>query len=271
MKALIDADIICYLYSQVNEDTIKWSDDENEPETIKTDYTRATEGILKFVSDLVEDLEVSVESITMCLSCPSKEGFRRRLIDPHYKSNRDNIKKPLLLKDLRNFVKENYLYKEIKYLEADDIMGIMQTKDPRDEYLICSIDKDMSTIPGYLYNWNKKDLGIQLITEPIADYNFYTQILIGDTCDGYSGCPGIGPKRSKDILNNLASIRRRDLNWIKHEYVWKGIVNEFEKKGLDEEEALKQARLSRILRAEDYNFEKKEVILWTPKTKKRTY
>ena len=38
----------------------------------------------------------------------------------------------------------------------------------------------------------------------------------------------------------------------------------FEKKGLTEDDALLQARVARILRASDYDFKKKEPIMWTP-------
>ena len=48
---------------------------------------------------------------------------------------------------------------------------------------------------------------------------------------------------------------------------WQSVVELFESKGFTEEDALLQARVARILRYEDYDFEKKEVILWTPTQK----
>ena len=38
----------------------------------------------------------------------------------------------------------------------------------------------------------------------------------------------------------------------------------YAKEGLDEEYALAQARVARILRWDEYNIKKEEVILWTP-------
>ena len=42
------------------------------------------------------------------------------------------------------------------------------------------------------------------------------------------------------------------------------MVRPFKKAGLTEDDALVQARVARILRAEDFNFETQEVILWNP-------
>lgn len=47
-------------------------------------------------------------------------------------------------------------------------------------------------------------------------------------------------------------------------YTFEQVVKIFESKGLTEEDALRQARVARILRASDYNKKKKEVILWNP-------
>ena len=48
--------------------------------------------------------------------------------------------------------------------------------------------------------------------------------------------------------------------------LWKGVVETYFTKGLTEGDALIQARLARILRHEDYDYKKKEPILWTPRT-----
>ena len=48
------------------------------------------------------------------------------------------------------------------------------------------------------------------------------------------------------------------------EHLWPVVTGAFEKAGLGEAEALTQARLARILRAEDWDFDNREVKLWTP-------
>jgi DNA polymerase-1 len=45
---------------------------------------------------------------------------------------------------------------------------------------------------------------------------------------------------------------------------WETVVKAFEKAGQTEEDALVQARLARILRASDYNFEFGQPNMWSP-------
>lgn len=47
--------------------------------------------------------------------------------------------------------------------------------------------------------------------------------------------------------------------------MWPVVVQAYEKKGLSEEVALVQAQIARICRRDDYDFKRKEVILWKPK------
>jgi DNA polymerase-1 len=80
------------------------------------------------------------------------------------------------------------------------------------------------------------------------------QTLTGDAVDNYKGCPGIGVKRALGLLFNKKP----------NEY-WEIITKAFEKAGLTEMDALVQARMARILRTDDYNIQKGEVYLWSPK------
>ena len=80
------------------------------------------------------------------------------------------------------------------------------------------------------------------------------QTLIGDTVDGYYGCKGIGEKRAKKILGEVGEKSLAEM--------WKAVKETFVKGGMTEEEALLNARMARILHFEDYDFKKKEAILW---------
>ena len=77
------------------------------------------------------------------------------------------------------------------------------------------------------------------------------QTLAGDQTDGYAGVPGIGVKRALSLFGEKG-------------YSWKTVVEAFADKDLSEEVALENARLAKILTASDYDFQKKEPILWTP-------
>ncbi len=100
--------------------------------------------------------------------------------------------------------------------------------------------------------------GRSFVVEPNdAHYFFWTQTLTGDTCDGFPGCPGIGPKKAhKIILDMLLDVDSRT--------EWSFIVEAYQKKGLTEADALVQARVARILQHTDYDFVNKKVILWNP-------
>jgi DNA polymerase-1 len=130
-------------------------------------------------------------------------------------------------------------------------MGILATKF-KGKTMIVTMDKDLKTIPGTLWHLNQKLEGTKIqVTDKDAWEWFLTQTLTGDVTDGFPGCPGIGPVSAKKLLETKGA------NWdtVKHAYI---------KAGLTEDDALVQARCARILHASDWDFEKSEVILWTP-------
>ncbi len=49
-----------------------------------------------------------------------------------------------------------------------------------------------------------------------------------------------------------------------HGYNWKTVKEAFEKAGLTEDDAYRNARLARILTCEDYDYKTEQPILWCP-------
>ena len=133
-------------------------------------------------------------------------------------------------------------------MEADGCIGILATIKGSNS-IIVSGDKDFKTIPGRFYDFLRNEF--YDITQEEADYWHLFQTLIGDTTDNYKGCPGCGAVSAKKLLDSEGA-------------TWETIVEAFEKKGLTESDALVQARVARILRASDYDFETKKPILWSP-------
>ena len=130
-------------------------------------------------------------------------------------------------------------------LEADDAMGIYATLYP--DNVIVSPDKDMRQIPGKLYDLNE-------VTEidPEEGRRWHLiQSLAGDQTDGYSGVPGIGVKRAIALFEQNG-------------YTWKTVIEAFKEKDLDEDVALMNARLAKILTCNDYDLAEQRPILWTP-------
>ncbi len=113
-----------------------------------------------------------------------------------YKGNRTDISRPFYFKEAREYLIQQHKAKVTKGQEADDELGILQCSELAT--VICSTDKDLKTRPGWNYNWDKKAL--TYIHEWEAEYNFYYQMLCGDTADNIKGIAGIGPIRAEQIL-----------------------------------------------------------------------
>jgi DNA polymerase-1 len=193
----------------------------------------------------------------LCFTSPP--NFRYG-VDPTYKNNRANSRKPLCYVQLREDVEKDYRCKAFAGLEADDVMGVLATMPYQRpvQTIIVSQDKDMKTIPTTV--WNGKDL--MTITRDEADYWHLYQTLVGDTSDGYKGCPGVGKVKAEKLL----TVEMSDIEWgnDKASVWWSRVVAAYEKAGLTEQDALTQARLARILRWSDWDNEAKKPILWQP-------
>lgn len=245
---LIDADVVAYQAASANEVATEW-----EPGywTWHCDESAVQATVRAEIDKIMADLDGG--SYKLCLT--DSEGNFRKSILPTYKGNRANVKKPLVLKPIKQWMIDELGAYFRPGLEGDDCMGILATIKSKDERVIVSIDKDMKSVPGLFSRDGKK---IVEVNQDEADYWHLFQTLTGDVTDGYSGCPGIGPKKAEAILFGASP------PWGTPREAWRGVVQAYEKAGLGEEEALTQARVARILRASDYDFKKKEPILWTP-------
>lgn len=146
-------------------------------------------------------------------------------------------------------------------LEADDLLGIWATSGRFGNTIIVSDDKDMQTLPTTIYRMGE----LQTLSEDDANAFWMFQTLIGDTTDGYPGCPGIGKVKAEKLLKEFwhggssASGGKFLL-----EAAWEAVVRQYEAAGLTYDDALQMARVARILRHEDWDSERKEVKLWEP-------
>lgn len=255
--ALIDADIVAYQAASAAEQPIKWDED------LWTLHAFESEARAKFDS-MIDAMIEKVEADEVVLAFTDSDNWRKKVL-PTYKANRANTRKPMLLKALGEYAAERYPTYKRPTLEGDDCLGILSTmvrKKPS-EMIVCSIDKDFKTIPGVHYDFGKDEFFE--ISEHKADYWHMYQTLTGDATDGYKGCPGAGPVGATKILQAALD---EGTPWANREHLieimWKHVVKAYEKAGLSEDEALVQARVARICRAEDYDFANKRVKLWEP-------
>jgi DNA polymerase-1 len=237
MKLLIDADFIVYKSCAAAETEVDFGDDVILVTSNFSDAYSATKRELTKIENKLGSFS------SMILFFSDSTNFRKKIL-PDYKGHR-NRKKPCGYKRLINELKKEYKVIIKPTLEADDCMGIYSTKYPGN--IIVSPDKDMKQIPGQLYNFEE----VFTITSTEGAKWHLIQSMAGDQTDGYSGVPGIGVKRAESLFKDQG-------------YSWKTVVKAFEDKGLSEDDALVNARLARILTVDDYDFEKREPILWSP-------
>lgn len=247
ITALIDADILAYQAAASCEHPIKW--DEN----LWTLHSFEDDAEASFDA-MVSSIKEATNANDYILAFSDSENWRKEIL-PTYKANRSGVRKPMLLRHLKEYASQKYPCFVRPTLEADDVLGILATskKLVKGDKVVCSIDKDFKTIPGNHYNF--RHATFFEISEEEADYWHMTQTLTGDSTDGYAGCPGYGPRTAEKTLSVLD---RKDF--------WAGVCKAYEAAGLGKEEALVQARIARICRASDYDFKNKKVKLWNPPT-----
>lgn len=202
----------------------------------------------------LEKIKEELKSDTMYLAFSGAGNFRRDIY-PQYKSARKGKRKPLAYGRLYERAHKQLKCKSVDLLEADDLLGIWATSGKFGETILVSDDKDMQTIPTTLYRAG------EVVTKTLDEANAFWmfQTLIGDTTDGYPGCPGIGKVKAEKLLAEFWHDGKFLL-----EAAWEAVVRTFEGADLTYDDALQMARVARILRAEDWDSERKEVKLWQP-------
>lgn len=134
-----------------------------------------------------------------------KGNFRYQLY-PKYKENRKDKVKPVHLQSLREYLVEFWNAQIVDGMEADDAIAMAAGTDT----VIISNDKDFLQIPGKFYNPLKK---IEFEIDAYqATYNFWKQVITGDSADAIPGLGvwGWGEKSTKpDKL--LGGLGKQDL------------------------------------------------------------
>jgi DNA polymerase-1 len=146
---------------------------------------------------ILHDIAQTLGPATQELWLSGSNNFRYDIF-PEYKANRITAKRPRWEKEVREHLVKNW-GAQLSVGEADDMLGIRQTELAGDS-LIATIDKDLDMIPGWHYNFVKKEK--YFVTPEQAIRFFYYQCLVGDTADGVKGVPGIGPKKAEAILSS---------------------------------------------------------------------
>lgn len=244
---------------------------------------------------ILDNMMIGLEQLFDCthmrvaLTDPA-DNFRKQIY-PAYKAFRKEVARPLLLDALKQYLRDKWGAFHWDSLEADDVLGILNT-EPQDypgKRILVGKDKDFKTVPGFYHRLGDLTPGgkpiVAEITEAQAQRFHLYQTLLGDATDGYPGCPGIGKVRAEQCLDDpqilipTQGVKTRGVNkghptavWRQEPTrdLWAMVVSHYAKGmqgviGADPEAAaLTTARLAHILRHEDYDREGKGIILWTP-------
>mgnify|MGYP000846215557 CR=1 FL=1 len=209
------------------------------------------------LSTVLEDMfkELGTRKAKFFLSDPNPTACWRKRIYPGYKHKRVPGHRPVAYQAVREEIAARFEVFQEPNMEADDLVGMFATKPGKkkdEERVVVSPDKDLLTVPGFVYNPTKKTL--DYMTENQADMNLMMQTLTGDSTDNYPGLPGCGPKTAARILDGCFTLKE----------AWPKVLAAYTKAGMSEDDAVKQAQMAGILRHGQYNFATKVVTPWSP-------
>lgn len=254
--AIIDGDVLAYRVGSGLQEDFEIEVSEEDEFIYRTISWGNKRGAIDKIDAKIASILKDTKSQDHVIVLSDSEANFRKELNPKYKSNRKTIK-PLLLSFLRKYLVDTYKTYIRPSLEADDVIGILATSDKiiKGDKVVWSMDKDFKTIPcKFRREAPDGSHTSKVFSEEEADWWFMYQTLIGDRVDGYEGCKGIGDKTAKKLLGEIGEKSCREM--------WEIVKKSYIKSGATEEDALLNARMARILRAEDYDFKNKEVKLW---------
>lgn len=143
-----------------------------------------------------------------------------------YKGNRDPEHKPFHYGTIRDVLKDTYNVVEVSGHEADDALSLQAWDRMRagdTSYVIATIDKDLDQIPGWHYDYMKKNF---YFVQPVeAERWFWQQALSGDGTDNIGGACKVGPVSAASFLSEWeAEYAETEFPGPYEEFIWQKVV-----------------------------------------------
>lgn len=190
MILLIDADSLIFASCYRKRDT---PEDEKYYTDISDSRNKFDQQFMAIVNELEEKY-----TIDKVITFSGSKGNFRKLLAKKYKANRKKQELPPLLHPMHNYVKQQYDSIFGYGVETDDMVARywfkLSEQFGRDEVMIVSIDKDYKQFPCLIYNYHWKHKEILDISEEQALFNFYSQMIEGDTADNVNYFKGKGKR-----------------------------------------------------------------------------
>lgn len=199
------------------------------------------------VDTMISNIRSGSESTEYHVFLSGDSNFRNNVATiKGYKETRKGNTKPIHYDHIREYITQEHPTTIAEGAEADDYLAFTQypqflksrdSKKKSDcESIICTIDKDLRTVPGYHYNIVKQKL--DWVSPRDANRFFATQLLTGDDADNIPGISflsegkkRIGPKTALKIIKDCNTIPDLDraVRETYEEYVigdWKAALQE---------------------------------------------
>lgn len=257
-QLLIDADFVLYRACAAAQREHVWPNEAGQAvHTVSASFDEALDNFTGDVEGYIRKL--FADEAILVFSGP--DNFRKR-VWPLYKANRTSPK-PAAYWEIISHLSAGDKYRVVSEpcLEGDDYIGILATRPSKTRRIIVSEDKDMKTLPN-VEIYRQGDT-LEVDAEE-AERFWHMQTLMGDTTDGYAGCPGIGPKTAEKILDKAGDPWGNILDAYREGCRKKPEALEKAQIETPEELALLNARLARILRHTDWDGKNRLPILWSP-------
>lgn len=185
--SLIDADSIVYIIAWHHKDSEEFF-------------------VVQAVDSIVNEILKKTEATHYLGAFTASHNFRYDIYKyADYKGHRGE--KPEWVGKWEVFIK-NYLMTKWGFvmpvgIEADDVLsGYPYVMKDDMEVVYCSPDKDLRQLPGLHFDYKKMDDGsIETVSKEKASYNFYMQLLMGDSTDNIKGIPGMGEVKAAKLLS----------------------------------------------------------------------
>jgi len=186
---------------------------EIEMEILQRGYDRFEKISFDILNEIEEHFHVEK---TMYFFTKCKNNFRKEI----YTQYKENRKKPnRWISELRDYLIDywNNSFAHDEY-EADDLIFYNAQLLNVDEYIICSIDKDLKQIEGLHYDYYqlkkytedgeefKVRKGFIYMDKTDCENLLCELFLVGDSCDNIKGVKGIGEIKAKKIIYSKNSI-----------------------------------------------------------------
>ena len=165
------------------------------------DLDEAIDNFWSKYKDVVYNMEVRYGSVKMINVGFCRHNYRATIFDT-YKANRKDSIKPEFLAPLIEYVKDNLDVVTRSFVETDDIVAKLMLQYGKDKAVIISIDKDYMQFEGTIYNYRKREF--IKVSEEEAYFNFWSQMIIGDSSDNVKGVKGLGKSWCEKNLQGLS-------------------------------------------------------------------